>query len=111
MDELIKHLGNIYAMDRATLAVIGTLCAVATYALKDYMANPIFGIFAFPVLFIISVLIQYAFILGEFYVPRKIDQWLMWTIVASICGSIAGIALVAGFGRLRDTLAAGPTRR
>jgi hypothetical protein len=40
MDELAKHLSNIYAMDRSTLAVIAVLCAVAAYALKDFMVNP-----------------------------------------------------------------------
>lgn len=102
MDEVFKHIGNIYAMDRATLAVICALCAIAAFALKDYMANPIMVIFVYPVLFLFSVLIQYLFILGELYPPKKIDQWLMWTIMASICGNIMGIALVAWVGRFRE---------
>jgi hypothetical protein len=104
MDLLFKHLSNIYAMDRPTLAVIAALCLIAAYALKGYMANPVLVVFAYPVLFILSVLVQYIFILGEVYVPRKLDQWLMWTIMASICGNIAGIAIVAGLGRLADAL-------
>ena len=68
-------------------------CAlIAAFALKDYMANPIMVIFVYPVLFLFSVLIQYLFILGELYPPKKIDQWLMWTIMASICGNIIGIS-------------------
>ena len=102
MDEVIKHLNNIYAMDQATLGVLCVLCAVAAFALKDYLAFPIMAIFAYPVLVLCSVLVQYTFILGELYVPRRIDQWLMWTIMAAICGNIVGIALVAGLGRLRD---------
>jgi len=102
MDEVVKHLSNIYAMDLPTLAVIATLCAIAAFALKDYMANPIMVIFVYPLLFLFSVLIEYLFILGELFPPKKIDQWLMWTIMASICGNIAGIALVAWFGRLRE---------
>jgi hypothetical protein len=104
MDELIKHLSNIYAMDRATLAVICVLCAFSAFALKDFMANPTLVVFAYPVLVLFSVLFQYAFILAEVYVPRQIDQWLMWTIFASIFGNIAGIALVAGLGRLQDAV-------
>jgi len=111
MDEVIKHLSNIYSMDRPTLGVICALCAIAALALKDYLASPIFVIFAYPVLFILSVLVQYLFILGEFYPPRKIDQWLMWTIMASICGNIAGITVVAWFSRAREALTIPQTRR
>lgn len=102
MDEIIKHLGNIYAMDRATLGVIGTLCLVACYALKEYIANPIMVIFIFPILFLCSVLIQYLFILGEMFPARKLDQWLMWTVMAAICGNIVGIAFIASLGRVRE---------
>ena len=104
MDEIVKHLNNIYAMDRATLGVICTLCVVACYAIKDYIANPIMVIFIFPVLLLFSVLIQYLFILGEMFSPRKPDQWLMWTVMASICGNIVGIALVASLGRVREAI-------
>lgn len=104
MDELLKHLSNIYAMDGATLGVICVLCTVAAYALKEYLASPIYVVFAYPVLFIFSVLIQYGFILAELYPPRKLDQWLMWTIMASICGNIIGIAVVAWFCRFKESL-------
>jgi formate/nitrite transporter FocA (FNT family) len=79
--------------------------------LKDYLASPIYAIFAFPVLFILSVVVQYLFILGEVYPPRKIDQWLMWTIMASICGNILGIAIVAWFSRVKEALSSAPSRR
>lgn len=111
MNEVIKHLSNICSIDWQTLGVIAGLCVVACYALKDYLASPIFVIFAFPVLFILSVLMQYLFILGEFYPPRKIDQWLMWTIMASICGNIAGITVVAWFSRVREAITTAHHRR
>jgi hypothetical protein len=102
MDEIVKHLSNIYAIDLATLGVIAALCVIASFALKDYMANPIMVVFVYPILFVFSVLIEYLFILGELFPPKKIDQWLMWTIMASICGNILGIALVAWIGKFRE---------
>lgn len=106
MDELARHLSEIWAMDRATLGVIGALCAISGYALKDYLANPIMIIFAWPVLFLFSVLVQYSLILLQVYAPNKLDQWLMWTVLACICGNIIGISLVAVLGRLRDAATA-----
>ena len=108
MDEIIKHINNILEMDRATLGVIAGLCVMSAYALKEYMANPVLVIFVYPVLFVFSVLIQYGMILLELYPPRKLDQWLMWTIMASICGNILAIAFVAAVGRFID---GSPARR
>jgi hypothetical protein len=102
MDEILKHLYNIIEMDRATLAVIAALCVMSAFALKEYMANPVLIVFVYPILFIFSVLIQYGIISMEIFPPRKLDQWLMWTIMASICGNILAIAFVAGMGRLFD---------
>ncbi len=67
------------------------------------MANRVLIVFVYPVLFLFSVLIQYLFILGELYHPKMLDQWLMWTIIASICGNMLGIALVAWLGRFSDS--------
>ena len=50
-------------------------------------------------LVLFSLLAQYFFIVMETFPPKKLDQWLMWTIMATICGNIAGI----GPGRLRSS--------
>ncbi len=109
MDEVIKHLSNIYAMDRATLGVICALCAAAAFVIKDYLANPLMAILVFPVLFVCSVLAKYLFLLGEMYPLNKLDQWLMWTVTAAICGNIIGISLVASLGRLREAMRRPPS--
>jgi hypothetical protein len=102
MDEVLKHLSNIWAMDRATLGVICALCAVAAFTIKDYLANPFMALFVFPLLFVFSVIAKYLFILGEMYPLNKLDQWLMWTVTAAMLGNIIGISLVASLGRVRD---------
>ena len=101
MSFLIKHIDNLLTMDWQTLVVLAVLCALAAYFIKEYLANPPMVIFVYPVLLFFSMLVQYLFILGELYPPKKLDQWLMWTIMASICGTIVGTVLVAGFGRSR----------
>lgn len=108
MDEILKHIGNIYAMDRATLGVICALCAVAAFTIKDYLANPIMAVFVFPVLLVFSVIAKYLFILGEVYPFRRLDQWMMWTVSAAIVGNVVGIALVALIGRIAEALRPNP---
>ncbi len=106
MDELVKHLSNIYAMDSSSLIVIALLCAASAHVLKDFMVNPIMVIFVYPVVFLFSVLFQYGFIQAELYQLKKIDQWLMWTVISTICGNVVGIVAVAAFGRVRETFRA-----
>jgi hypothetical protein len=51
--------------------------------------------------------VQYFFTQIELFSPKKLDQWLMWTIMASICGTIIGTGLIAGAITLRDRLGSG----
>ncbi len=104
MDELYKHLSNIYAMDRATLAIICVLCLMSAAIIKEYMANAAFIVFVYPLLAVLSVLIHYAILQAELFPPRKLDQWMMWTIFSTVCGNVAGIIVVALIGRVRESL-------
>lgn len=102
MDELVTHIDNICATDWLTLATILLFCVATALALKEYVA-PVLAILALPLLFLGSVLVHYSFVLGQVYIPNKLDQWLMWTVLASICGNMIGIAVIAAIGRLRDS--------
>jgi len=102
MDLLLKHLGNIVSTDWQTIAVICVLCGLASYFLKEYLANPPMIVFVYPVLVAFSVVVQYLFTINELFVPKKLDQWLMWTILATICGTVVGTCLVAALASLRE---------
>ena len=102
MSILIKHIDNLLTMDWQTVVVLAVLCAFAAYFIKEYLASPPMVIFVYPVLLFFAILIQYVFIQAELYPPNKLDQWLMWTIIASICGTIVGTVSVACFGTLKD---------
>jgi hypothetical protein len=109
MDELVRHIANISGMDWQTLAIILLFCVATAFALKEYVA-PVLAILALPVLFLASVLAQYLFLVAQMYIPNKLDQWLIWTVLAVICGNTIGIAVVAAIGRLRDRAVPLPSR-
>ena len=94
MSFLMKHLDGLMAMDWKTIVVICMLCAMACYFLREYLANPPMIIFVYPVLVFFSMLFQYIFTLADLFLPTKLDQWLMWTILATICGSATGMCLI-----------------
>ena len=102
LQALFRHFENIMATDWSTIAVIALLCAVASYALKEYLANPPMIIFVYPLLLLLSIVTNYVFTAAEAYSPNKLDQWLMWTIIASIIGTTAGTAMVAAIALWRE---------
>jgi hypothetical protein len=105
MSFVARHLDDLLATDWQTVAVIAVFCAFAAYFIKDYLAIPPLIIFIYPVLVLFSVLVEHIFIYAELFQPKRLDQWLMWTIIASICGTMAGTCLVAGLATLRERAA------
>jgi hypothetical protein len=102
MSFLSKHIDSLLLMDWQTLTLLAVICAVAAFFIKDYMANPLLVLLVYPLLVLFSVLAQYIFMQCELYSPKKLDQWLMWTILASIAGAIVGMGLVACIVTVRD---------
>ncbi len=105
---LIKAIENLISLDWQTLAVLAVLCGLASYFIRDYLASPPMIIFVYPVLLGFSVLAQHLFIALEVYPPKKLDSWLMWTIMAAILGNIVGMGLVACLVRLREAFGGRP---
>jgi len=102
MTMLRQFIETMLSTEWQTLAVIGVLCGIACLFLKEYLATPLFIIFVYPILVFLSVLTHHGFILLELYPSNKLDQWLMWTILAAITGTISGTALVACISTFRD---------
>lgn len=90
------YFPNIMATDLKTIAILCLLCARAAYFLKEYLAHPPMIIFVYPALVACSILAQYGFNLLEVCPNNRLDQWLMWTIMAAIGGTILGIGVVTG---------------
>jgi hypothetical protein len=101
---LMTQLLKDFSLDWQTLTVIAVLCVCSAYFIREYMANPTLIIFVYPLLFLFSVLTQYLFIVMELYPPKKLDAWLMWTIMATIIGNFVGTCLVAALVNLRERL-------
>jgi hypothetical protein len=59
-------------------------------------------IFVYPVMVFCSLAAYYLFVVTEQLNPKKIDQWLMWAILASICGTVIGIVAVSAAALLRE---------
>jgi hypothetical protein len=102
MSLLAKHIDGLLLMDWQSLTLLAVICAAAAFFIKDYLTNPIMVIFIYPILVFFSILAQYIFMQADLYSPKKLDQWLMWTIMASICGTFVGTGLVAAAATLRD---------
>jgi hypothetical protein len=97
-----KHIDGLFLTDWQTLVLLGLICALAAYFIKEYLAHPPLIIFVYPFLLLFSILVQYFFLQIDLFSPKKLDQWLTWTVIASICGTTIGIGLMAGAAILRE---------
>lgn len=102
MDFFSRHVDGIMLMDWQSLVLLGAICAIAAFFIKDHLANPLLAILVYPLLLLFSVLAQYIISQSDLYSPKKFDQWLMWSILASIAGNVIGMGIVAGIVTLRD---------
>jgi fucose 4-O-acetylase-like acetyltransferase len=102
MSFISRHIDNLWQMDWQTIAALAVICAVAAFFIKDCLAHPPFILFVYPFLLVFSILAQYFFLQAELFTPKKLDQWLMWTLLASTCGTLIGTGLLAAVAALRD---------
>ena len=102
MSTFISHLESIVSPDLATLGVIALLCGIASYAIKEYLAHPPMIVFVYPGMVFCGLTAYYLFVATEQFNTKKLDQWLMWAILASICGTVVGIILVSLLAAFRE---------
>ena len=87
MSKFISQLEGIVSPDWATLAVVALLCAIAAYVVQEYLAHPPMIIFVYPIMIFFALAGYYLFVATEQFNPKKVDQRLMWTILAAIAGT------------------------
>jgi hypothetical protein len=102
MDLLSKHIDGLLQTDWQTLVLLAVICGLAAYFIKEYLANPPLIVFVYPVLVLFSLLVQYSLLQLDVFSPRKLDQWLMWGVLASIVGTTLGTGLIACLAIWRD---------
>ena len=102
MSILSQHIDNLLRLDRQTIGALALICAVAAFFIKDRLRHPPFVIFLYPLLLVFSILTEYLFLQVQLFMPNKLDEWLMWTLIASICGILLGTGLVAAAASLGD---------
>ena len=73
-----------------------------------YLAHPPLIIFVYPVIVACSFA-HFVFNLFEVYPNNRLDQWPMGTIMAAICGTIAGIGLITGVVITKERLSSKPS--
>jgi hypothetical protein len=83
-----RHIDHLLQMDWQTIAALALICAVAAFFIKDCLAHPPVVVCVYPLLLIFSILAPYVFEQAELFTPKKLDQWLTWTLLASTCGTL-----------------------
>jgi hypothetical protein len=104
---IAKHFMNIFEIAGSTLFILGLISGIAVWKIRDYLANTGLLVLIFPLVLFLSMTVQYVFTVHEFYAPKKMAEWLMWTIGAGTIGTTVGIAIVVMLSRLWERPQAG----
>jgi hypothetical protein len=110
MKTFAQHIDGLMLIDWPTILVIVVLCAAAALVIKEYLAHPPLIIFVYPVLVAFSIVGSYALTQFDLYSPNKFDQWLTYTVLATIGGTVVGMGVVAVVNIIYGVLTA-PRRR
>lgn len=102
MDVLMKHLTDMVSIDGASWTLILLICGTAMWIVRDHMPNIGITILILPLMLGLSLLVNYAMILLEFFAANKMAEWLVWTIVAATIGTLGGISVIAVLARFMD---------
>ena len=103
MNFISKNIDSLLLMDWQTISAPGdALRRSPPSSSKTIWLIRCLVIFDLSDPLVLLHLAQHIFIQSELYSPKKLDQWLMWTIMASICGTIIGTGVVACIAVLRD---------
>lgn len=104
MKALTQHIDGLMSVDWLTIIVIAVICAAASMLIKEYLAHPPLIIFVYPILVSLSIVASYIVSQLDLYNPLKMEQWLIFTVLATIAGTLAGMALVGGINAIYSAL-------
>lgn len=95
MTTLTKHLVAMFEVDGGTLAIIVAIACVAVFMMRNHLANILTVILIFPLMLLLSIVAHYIVLVSGLYDPKKLADWLIWTITSATVGTMAGLAIVA----------------
>jgi predicted membrane-bound spermidine synthase len=102
MENLIDQLRSFYTLDSSTVIVVVLFCGWAAYMIRNNLTNPASLALIFP-LFLFIAFTTYAVAASHaLFSPKRMVEWLTYTVFSASIGAIMGISLVAVLRLVQD---------
>jgi hypothetical protein len=102
MDAVIKHLEQMIDVGPGAWTLILIICGSAMWIVREHLSNIAMTVLCMPVMISLSLIVNYAIVLGSVYQQNKLAEWLIWTIVAGTVGALGGVGMMAIAAKLAD---------
>lgn len=100
MEKLATHLAAMVDVGTSTLLLFGFICGSAVWLMRNHLANILTVILIFPLVFGLSLVVNYASMSFGIFDPKKMADWLIGTITAATAGVMFGLAIMAVCARM-----------
>jgi hypothetical protein len=98
--QLEKYLTIAQQLDGGTIVILTLMATVAAVKVRSQMANVALMALVYPLMLLFSVAGFVIFSANDLFNPKKMADWLIYTVAAGSIGTSVTILLMAGFSRL-----------
>ena len=87
-------------LDSSTWVLFTLICGSAVWLMRNHLANILTVILIFPLVMALSIAINYVAATNGLFDPKKMSDWMIWTIIAATAGTMFGLAIIAVTARM-----------
>ncbi len=102
MTSLGAHLTAMFDVSGGTLFLFCMICGTSVWLIRNSLASSAAALLIFPAGMFLTLLVNYFMLSNGMFDPKKMADWLIWTIMAATVGSLSDIGLTAAIAQLWD---------
>jgi hypothetical protein len=97
-----EQLAIIMEIDRSTYLLIAFFCGWAAYFVRARLLNAATLTFLYPLFCLLAFAFYAAFVSLELFSPKRIADWIMYSVFAAAGGCTLGIGLLSLARRIQE---------
>ncbi len=94
MEPVKAHLFAMVDVGTSTLVLFGLICGTSVWLMRNHLANIMTVILIFPLVFGLSLLVNYVCMSLGLFDPKKMADWMIATISAATLGTMGGLGIM-----------------
>lgn len=100
MTSLSTHFAAMFDIDSSSWVLFTLICGSAVWLMRNHLANILTVILIFPLVMFLSLAINHLCMTNGLFDPKKMSDWMIWTIMCATAGTMFGLAIIAVTARM-----------